>query len=53
MISNRDPAFLPGLMLVIAVHGAILYFLFKQQFIPSPAAGDFDGQFHSRTQAEG
>jgi protein TonB len=36
MISNRDPAFLPGLMLVIAVHGAILYFLFKQQFIPSP-----------------
>jgi protein TonB len=36
MISNRDPAFLPGLMLVIAVHGALLYFLFKQQFIPSP-----------------
>jgi len=36
MIINRNPTFLPGLMLVIAIHGALLYFLFKQQFIPPP-----------------
>ena len=36
MMINRNPTSLPGLMLVIAVHGALLYFLFKQQFIPPP-----------------
>lgn len=36
MILKRNPAFLPGLMFVIAVHGALLYFLLKQQFISPP-----------------
>jgi protein TonB len=36
MITNRNPAFLPSLMLVLAAHGALLYFLFKQQLIPPP-----------------
>ncbi|MDE2366895.1 MAG: energy transducer TonB [Betaproteobacteria bacterium] len=36
MIIRRNPAFLPGLMFVVAAHGALLYFLFKQQFIPPP-----------------
>ncbi|HET7060585.1 MAG TPA: TonB family protein [Nitrosospira sp.] len=36
MVFNRNPTFLPGLMLVIAIHAALLYFLFKQQFIPPP-----------------
>jgi protein TonB len=36
MVINRNPAFLPSLMLVLAAHGALLYFLFKQQLIPPP-----------------
>lgn len=36
MILKRNPAFLPGLMFVIAVHGALFYFLLKQQFISPP-----------------
>ncbi|MEP7371278.1 MAG: energy transducer TonB [Nitrosospira sp.] len=36
MIIKRNPAFLPGLMFVLAAHGALLYFLFKQQLIPPP-----------------
>lgn len=36
MIINRNPAFLPSLMFVIAAHGALLYFLFRQQLIPPP-----------------
>jgi protein TonB len=36
MILKRNPAFLPGLMFVIAIHGAVLYFLLKQQFISPP-----------------
>ena len=36
IFTERNPTFLPGLMFVIAVHGALLYFLFKQQFIPPP-----------------
>ena len=36
MILKRNPAFLPGLMFVIAMHGALLYFLLKQQFISPP-----------------
>lgn len=36
MIINRNPVFLPGLMFVLAAHGALLYFLFKQQLIPPP-----------------
>ncbi|SDA26767.1 outer membrane transport energization protein TonB [Nitrosospira sp. Nsp18] len=33
---KHNPAFLPGLMFVLAVHGALLYYLFKQQLIPPP-----------------
>ena len=36
IFTERNPTFLPGLMFVIAVHAALLYFLFKQQFIPPP-----------------
>jgi periplasmic protein TonB len=36
MMINRNPAFLPSLMFVLAAHGALLYFLFKQQLIPPP-----------------
>jgi periplasmic protein TonB len=36
MIIKRNPVFLPSLMLVLAAHGALLYFLFKQQLIPPP-----------------
>jgi protein TonB len=36
MILKRNPVFLPSLMLVLAAHGALLYFLFKQQLIPPP-----------------
>ncbi len=37
MMSNkRNPVFLPSLMFVLAAHGALLYFLFKQQLIPPP-----------------
>jgi len=36
MIIKRNPVFLPGLMFVLAAHGALLYFLFKQQLIPPP-----------------
>jgi periplasmic protein TonB len=36
MVINRNPAFLPSLMLVLAAHGALLYFLFKQELIPPP-----------------
>ena len=36
MIIKHNPAFLPGLMFVLAAHGALLYFLFKQQLIPPP-----------------
>ena len=41
-------------MFVIAAHGAMLYFLLKQQFISlTQAIGNSDGQFYPRTQAEG
>lgn len=33
---KRDPVFLPSLMLVLAVHAGLLYFLFQQRFIPPP-----------------
>lgn len=33
---KRSNISLPGLMFVIAVHGGLLYFLFKQQIIPPP-----------------
>jgi protein TonB len=33
---DRNPAFLPSLILVLAAHGALLYFLIKQQMIPPP-----------------
>ena len=36
MINKRNPVFLPSLMFVLAAHGALLYFLFKQQLIPPP-----------------
>lgn len=36
MIIKRNPAFLPGLLFVLAAHGMLLYFLFKQQLIPPP-----------------
>ncbi|WP_090828244.1 energy transducer TonB [Nitrosovibrio tenuis] len=36
MIIKRNPTFLPGLMFVIAAHGALFYFLLKQQFIAPP-----------------
>ena len=36
MILKRNPVFVPSLMLVLAAHGALLYFLFKQQLIPPP-----------------
>lgn len=36
ILAQRNPAFLPGLIFVIAVHAGLLYFLFKQQFIPPP-----------------
>ncbi|KIO49821.1 energy transducer TonB [Nitrosospira sp. NpAV] len=36
MIMKRNPVALPGLMFVLAAHGALLYFLFKQQLIPPP-----------------
>lgn len=36
MIMKRNPVSLPGLMFVLAAHGALLYFLFKQQLIPPP-----------------
>ncbi|SEP16329.1 energy transducer TonB [Nitrosovibrio sp. Nv6] len=31
-----NPAFLPGLIFVLAIHGALLYYLFKQEIIPPP-----------------
>jgi len=36
MMIKRNPVFLPSLMFVLAAHGALLYFLFKQQLIPPP-----------------
>lgn len=33
---KRNTVSLPGLMFVLAVHGGLLYFLFKQQLIPPP-----------------
>jgi protein TonB len=36
MMLKRNPVFVPSLMLVLAAHGALLYFLFKQQLIPPP-----------------
>ena len=36
MILKRNPTLLPGLMFVIVAHGALLYFLLKQQFISPP-----------------
>ena len=36
MLNKRNPVFLPSLMFVVAAHGALLYFLFKQQLIPPP-----------------
>ena len=36
MIMRRNPVSLPGLMFVLAAHGALLYFLVKQQLIPPP-----------------
>ncbi len=36
MLNKRNSVFLPSLMFVVAAHGALLYFLFKQQLIPPP-----------------
>lgn len=36
MMTRYNSVSLPGLMFVLAVHGALLYFLFKQQLIPPP-----------------
>jgi protein TonB len=36
MITKHNSVSLPGLMFVLAAHGALLYFLFKQQLIPPP-----------------
>lgn len=33
---NRNVVSLPGLLFVVAIHGALLYFLFKQEMIPPP-----------------
>ncbi|MEO8992485.1 MAG: energy transducer TonB [Nitrosospira sp.] len=33
---KHNPAFLPSLMFVLAVHGALLYYLFQQKLIPPP-----------------
>lgn len=33
---NRNVVSLPGLLFVVALHGALLYFLFKQEMIPPP-----------------
>src|SRR5687768_16962669 len=33
---KHNPAFLPGLIFVLAIHGALLYYLFKQEIIPPP-----------------
>lgn len=33
---KHNPAFLPSLMFVLAIHGALLYYLFKQEIIPPP-----------------
>lgn len=36
MAMKRNTVSLPGLMFVLAIHGGLLYFLFKQQLIPPP-----------------
>ena len=36
MMTKYNSVSLPGLMFVLAAHGALLYFLFKQQLIPPP-----------------
>ncbi|MBA4143216.1 MAG: energy transducer TonB [Nitrosospira sp.] len=36
MLIKRNPVFLPSLMFVLAAHGALLYFLFRQQLLPPP-----------------
>jgi periplasmic protein TonB len=36
MAMKLNTVSLPGLMFVLAIHGALLYFLFKQQLIPPP-----------------
>lgn len=33
---NRNAVSLPGLVFVVAIHSALLYFLFKQEMIPPP-----------------
>jgi len=36
MVAKFNPVFLPGLLFVVAIHGALLYVLWNQRLIPPP-----------------